>query len=80
MKNVVAGIRTPQPIAEMEQAFPEVYAKFESVAEILEKHYKDMQDMEFTVEDNKLFMLQTRMVRELLLQLLRLQWTWLKKG
>ena len=59
-EDVVAGIRTPQPIAEMEQAFPEVYAKFESVAEILEKHYKDMQDMEFTVEDNKLFMLQTR--------------------
>ena len=59
-EDVVAGIRTPQPIAEMEQAFPEVYAKFESVAEILEKHYKDMQDMEFTIEDNKLFMLQTR--------------------
>lgn len=59
-EDVVAGIRTPQPIAEMEQAFPDVYAKFESVAEILEKHYKDMQDMEFTVEDNKLFMLQTR--------------------
>ena len=59
-EDVVAGIRTPQPIAEMEQAFPEVYAKFESVADILEKHYRDMQDMEFTVEDNKLYMLQTR--------------------
>ena len=59
-EDVVAGIRTPQPIDEMKQAFPEVYAKFEDIAGILEKHYLDMQDMEFTVEDNKLFMLQTR--------------------
>lgn len=59
-EDVVAGIRTPQPIDEMKQAFPEVYAKFEDIADILEKHYLDMQDMEFTVEDNKLFMLQTR--------------------
>ena len=59
-EDVVAGIRTPQPIAEMEQAFPEVYKDFTRIAEILEKHYCDMQDMEFTVERNKLFMLQTR--------------------
>ncbi|MBQ0005174.1 MAG: pyruvate, phosphate dikinase, partial [Clostridiales bacterium] len=59
-EDVVAGIRTPQPISEMKEAFPEVYAQFENVASILENHYKDMQDMEFTVEDNKLFMLQTR--------------------
>ena len=59
-EDVVAGIRTPQPIDEMKVTFPEVYAKFEEVADILEKHYKDMQDMEFTVENNKLFMLQTR--------------------
>jgi pyruvate,orthophosphate dikinase len=59
-EDVVAGIRTPQPIDEMKKAFPEVYEKFESVANILEDHYKDMQDMEFTVEDNKLYMLQTR--------------------
>ena len=59
-EDVVAGIRTPQPIAEMKNAFPEVYARFEEVADILEKHYKDMQDMEFTVENGKLFMLQTR--------------------
>ncbi|MDD5822942.1 MAG: pyruvate, phosphate dikinase [Firmicutes bacterium] len=59
-EDVVAGIRTGQPISEMKDAFPEVYAQFENVAEILENHYKDMQDMEFTVEDNKLFMLQTR--------------------
>lgn len=59
-EDVVAGIRTPQPIAEMKEAFPDVYRQFDEVAHILENHYKDMQDMEFTVEDGKLFMLQTR--------------------
>ena len=59
-EDVVAGIRTPQPIAEMAQAFPEVYTEFTRIAELLERHYTDMQDMEFTVERNKLFMLQTR--------------------
>ena len=59
-EDVVAGIRTPQPIAEMAQAFPEVYKEFTRISELLEKHYTDMQDMEFTVERNKLFMLQTR--------------------
>ncbi|MDO4833534.1 MAG: pyruvate, phosphate dikinase [Bacillota bacterium] len=59
-EDVVAGIRTPQPIAEMAQAFPEVYAEFTRIADLLEKHYRDMQDMEFTVERGKLFMLQTR--------------------
>jgi pyruvate, orthophosphate dikinase len=59
-EDVVAGIRTPQPIDEMALAFPEVYKEFIRIAELLEKHYTDMQDMEFTVERNKLFMLQTR--------------------
>ena len=59
-EDVVAGIRTPQPISEMADAFPEVYAQFEKIANTLENHYKDMQDMEFTVEDRKLYMLQTR--------------------
>ncbi|MBN7772690.1 pyruvate, phosphate dikinase [Clostridium aminobutyricum] len=59
-EDVVAGIRTPQPISEMEIAFPEVYKEFVRIAELLENHYTDMQDMEFTVERNKLFMLQTR--------------------
>ncbi len=59
-EDVVAGIRTPQPIAEMAEAFPEVYSEFTKIAELLEKHYTDMQDMEFTVERNNLFMLQTR--------------------
>ena len=59
-EDVVAGIRTPQPIAEMEKAFPEVYQEFNRIAHLLESHYTDMQDMEFTVENNRLFMLQTR--------------------
>ena len=59
-EDVVAGIRTPQPISEMADAFPEVYAQFEKIADTLESHYRDMQDMEFTVEDRRLFMLQTR--------------------
>ncbi len=59
-EDVVAGIRTPQPISEMAEAFPEVYSQFAKIAELLEQHYKDMQDMEFTVERNHLFMLQTR--------------------
>lgn len=59
-EDVVAGIRTPQPINEMAIAFPEVYKEFIRIAELLEKHYTDMQDMEFTVERNKLYMLQTR--------------------
>ena len=59
-EDVVAGIRTPQPISEMAETFPEVYKEFIRIAELLENHYKDMQDMEFTVEREKLFMLQTR--------------------
>ena len=59
-EDVVAGIRTPQPIAEMAEAFPEVYKEFVRIAELLENHYRDMQDMEFTVEREKLYMLQTR--------------------
>ena len=59
-EDVVAGIRTPQPISEMAETFPEVYKEFVRIAELLENHYKDMQDMEFTVEREKLYMLQTR--------------------
>ena len=59
-EDVVAGVRTPMPIAQMEQEFPEAYKDFVAVCEKLEKHYRDMQDMEFTVEDRKLYMLQTR--------------------
>ena len=59
-EDVVAGIRTPKKIAELEKDMPEVYEQFVKVAEMLEKHYRDMQDMEFTVERGKLWMLQTR--------------------
>ena len=59
-EDVVAGVRTPMPIAKMEQEFPEAFAQFVQVCETLEKHYRDMQDMEFTVENKKLYMLQTR--------------------
>jgi len=59
-EDVVAGIRTPQPISQMEISFPEVYKEFTRIAEILENHYTDMQDLEFTIEREKLFMLQTR--------------------
>ena len=59
-EDVVAGVRTPMKIAEMEQKFPEAFAEFKKVCEILENHYRDMQDMEFTVEHGKLYMLQTR--------------------
>ncbi|WP_303437491.1 pyruvate, phosphate dikinase, partial [uncultured Oscillibacter sp.] len=59
-EDVVAGVRTPMPIAEMAEKFPEAFAQFENVCKTLEDHYRDMQDMEFTVEHGKLYMLQTR--------------------
>ena len=59
-EDVVAGVRTPMPIAKMEEEFPEAFAQFTEVCKTLETHYRDMQDMEFTVENKKLYMLQTR--------------------
>ena len=59
-EDVVAGVRTPMPIAEMEQKFPAAFKQFQEVCKTLENHYRDMQDMEFTVEHEKLYMLQTR--------------------
>ena len=59
-EDVVAGIRTPQPITKLQEDLPECYAKFIEIANKLESHYRDMQDMEFTIEDGKLFFLQTR--------------------
>ncbi len=59
-EDVVAGVRTPMPIAQMEEKFPEAFAEFKKVCSTLENHYRDMQDMEFTVEHGKLYMLQTR--------------------
>jgi pyruvate,orthophosphate dikinase len=59
-EDVVAGVRTPMPISQMEELFPQAYADFVKVCDILEEHYRDMQDMEFTVENGKLYMLQCR--------------------
>ncbi|WP_426349193.1 pyruvate, phosphate dikinase [Alloiococcus sp. CFN-8] len=59
-EDVVAGIRTPQPIDHLEEQMPEIYKQFVDIVNTLEKHYKDMQDMEFTIEDGKLYFLQTR--------------------
>jgi len=59
-EDVVAGIRTPNPISHLEEDMPEVYAEFMRIAQLLEDHYRDMQDMEFTIEDKKLYFLQTR--------------------
>jgi pyruvate,orthophosphate dikinase len=59
-EDVVAGVRTPRPIGELKSVMPRPYAELQKVCKILERHYKDMQDIEFTIEDNKLWMLQTR--------------------
>ena len=59
-EDVVAGVRTPQPIAQLAEVMPNAYNEFVKICDILENHYKDMQDMEFTIEDTKLYMLQTR--------------------
>ena len=59
-EDVVAGVRTPMPIAQMAEKFPEAFEEFQKVCQLLEDHYRDMQDMEFTVENGKLYMLQTR--------------------
>ena len=59
-EDVVAGVRTPMPISQMAEKFPEAFAQFQEVCKLLEDHYRDMQDMEFTVENKKLYMLQTR--------------------
>ena len=59
-EDVVAGVRTPQPIAQLQEVMPEVYEQFVKICNTLENHYRDMQDMEFTIEDRKLYMLQTR--------------------
>ncbi|MEG2080180.1 MAG: PEP/pyruvate-binding domain-containing protein, partial [Oscillospiraceae bacterium] len=59
-EDVVAGVRTPQPIAKLKEILPDAYNDFVKICDILENHYKDMQDMEFTIQDKKLYMLQTR--------------------
>ena len=78
-EDVVAGIRTPQPIQYLEKEMPEVYKQFTETCELLEKHYKDMQDIEFTVERGKLYMLQTVMENGRHKQQSGLLLKWLKK-
>lgn len=78
-EDVVAGIRTPQPITRLEEDLPECYEEFLKIANRLEEHYRDMQDMEFTIEDGKLYFLQTRMVSARRRRLCRLHATlWMK--
>jgi pyruvate,orthophosphate dikinase len=72
-EDVVAGIRTPNPISHLHETNPEVYDQFVEIAEKLENHYRDMQDMEFTIENGKLYMLQTRSGNELLQAAVKLQ-------
>ena len=59
-EDVVAGVRTPSPISTLAEEMPEIYTQFEELANKLEKHFRDMQDIEFTIENGKLFILQTR--------------------
>ena len=79
-EDVVAGVRTPMPIAQMEQEFPEAYAEFLKVCETLENHYHDMQDMEFTVENKKLYMLQCRNGKRTAPAALKIAWDLVDEG
>ncbi len=79
-EDVVAGIRTPMHLNEMAKRMPKVYKQLENVRELLEKHYRDMQDMEFTVEEGKLYMLQTRIGKRTPPQRSASRWTWPTKA
>ena len=79
-EDVVAGVRTPQPISKLAEDLPECYEKFMAIANKLEEHYRDMQDMEFTIEEGNLYFLQTRNGREPLLQPSISHVTWLTKA
>ena len=79
-EDVVAGIRTPNPISQLEKDMPEVYREFVAICDKLEKHYKDMQDMEFTIEDKKLYMLQTRSGKRTAAASLRIACEMVKEG
>jgi pyruvate,orthophosphate dikinase len=79
-EDVVAGIRTPKPIDAMAKEMPESYKQFQEIADLLERHYKDMQDLEFTIERGKLWMLQTRNGKRTARRPSRSPWTWSTKG
>ncbi len=78
-EDVVAGIRTPEPISHLKDTMPEIYEQFSTIAQTLEDHYADMQDMEFTIERGKLYMLQTRNGKRTAAAALKLQLIWLTK-
>ena len=79
-EDVVAGIRTPQPIEKLENDMPDIYKEFKEIANTLEKHYKDVQDMEFTVENGKLYMLQTRSAKRTAVAALKIAFDMVKEG
>ena len=79
-EDVVAGIRTPFPIAQMRDAMPEVYAEFEAIGQRLERHYRDMQDLEFTIERGRLYMLQTRSAKRTALAAVRIAADMVEEG
>ena len=79
-EDVVAGVRTPQPISELQAVMPEVYEQFVGVCNKLETHYRDMQDMEFTIQDRKLFMLQTRNGKRTAQAALKIAWDLVDEG
>ena len=79
-EDVVAGVRTPMPIAQMEEKFPEAFEQFKQVCKTLEDHYRDMQDMEFTVENKKLYMLQTRNGKRTAQAALKIAWDLVDEG
>ena len=76
----MAGIRTPHPIADLEQLMPAAYKQLREITTRLERHYKDMQDFEFTIEENKLYMLQTRNGKRTGLAAVRSRWTCARRG
>ena len=77
---MVAGIRTPEPLDRLKEVNPQVYKQFMEIADILEKHYRDMQDMEFTIEKGKLFMLQTRNGKRTAAAAIKIALIWLRKA
>ena len=79
-EDVVAGVRTPMPIAKMAEEFPEAFEQFQNVCQTLENHYRDMQDMEFTVENKKLYMLQTRNGKRTAQAALKIAWDLVDEG
>ncbi len=79
-EDVVAGVRTPQPISSLEQSMPNIYQEFKKIAKMLEEHYKDMQDMEFTIENGKLYILQTRNGKRTALSAIKIAVDLVKEG